>query len=162
MRRVIVNSTPLIVLAHIGNLDLLRQIYGEIVIPQAVYDEVTQKNDVASSALKSALSWIKVISINDTDKYAMYKAKLHAGEVEVMILAQEEPRADLVIIDDNTAKKTAKYLRLSVTGTIGVLLKAKSEGYIDAVAPLIDKIKDNGFYISDNIVDIALKQANEK
>ena len=54
----------------------------------------------------------------------VYKAKLHAGEVDVMILAQSKPPADLVIIDDNAAKKTAKYLGLKVTGTIGVLLKA--------------------------------------
>ena len=55
----------------------------------------------------------------------MYEAKLHDGEVEVMILAQEEPKADLVILDDNSAKKTAKFLELSVTGTLGVLVKAK-------------------------------------
>lgn len=55
----------------------------------------------------------------------MYQAKLHAGEVEVMILAQEEPPANLVILDDNAAKKTAKYLGLKVTGTLGVLIKAK-------------------------------------
>lgn len=65
----------------------------------------------------------------------MYKAKLHDGEVEVMILAQGETKADLVIIDDNAAKKTAKYLGLTVTGTMGVLLKAKSEGYIKQLAP---------------------------
>lgn len=47
----------------------------------------------------------------------MYQAKLHAGEVEVMILAQESPGADLVILDDNAAKKTAKFLGLKVTGT---------------------------------------------
>lgn len=162
MRRVIVNSTPLIVLSHIGKLDLLRQLYGEIVIPQAVYDEVTQKKDIARTALESSMSWIKVISIKDTDKYTMYKAKLHAGEVETMILAQEEPKADLVIIDDNTAKKTAKFLGLSVTGTIGILLKSKRSGYIDAVAPLFEKMRANGFYVSEKVMNLALEKAQEK
>ena len=78
----------------------------------------------------------------------MYKAKLHAGEVEVMILAQQDPKADLLIIDDNAAKKTAKFLGLTVTGTMGVLLRAKREGLIDKVAPLLDKIRENGFYLS--------------
>ena len=62
----------------------------------------------------------------------MYKAKLHAGEVDVMILAQADPKADLVIIDDNAAK-TAKYLGLTVTGTLGVLIKAKQSGIISSV-----------------------------
>lgn len=87
----------------------------------------------------------------------MYKAKLHGGEVDVMILAQNEPRADLVIIDDNAAKKTAKYLGLKVTGTIGVLLKAKKEGIITSVKDNIDAIRNNGFYISDTVIQMASK-----
>lgn len=67
----------------------------------------------------NAGSWICVESIRDDTEKKMYKAKLHAGEVEVMILAQEQ-KADLVIIDDNAAKKTAKYLGLTVTGTLGI------------------------------------------
>ena len=58
-------------------------------------------------------------------------------------------------------KKTAKYLGLTVTGTMGVLLKAKAEGLITEVSPLLSKIKENGFYISDRIVDLVLKQAGE-
>ena len=66
----------------------------------------------------------------------MYQAKLHAGEVEVMILAQETPKADLVVLDDNAAKKTAKFLGLKVTGTLGVILKAKKQGFIERVTLL--------------------------
>ena len=91
----------------------------------------------------------------------MYKAKLHAGEVDVMILAQSEPKADLVVIDDNAAKKTAKYLGLTVTGTIGVLLKAKKMGAICSVKEAISRMQSNGFYISENIIELALKQAGE-
>ena len=75
----------------------------------------------------------------------MYKAKLHAGEVDVMILAQGNPPADLVIIDDNAAKKTAKYLGLTVTGTLGVLLKAKGLGIIPSARDAINKLQANGF-----------------
>lgn len=81
----------------------------------------------------------------------MYEAKLHDGEVEVMILAQEEPKADLVILDDNSAKKTAKFLELSVTGTLGVLVKAKQLNYIEKVKPLMDALIANGFFITQNI-----------
>ena len=64
--------------------------------------------------------------VGDQSEKKMYRAKLHDGEVEVMVLAQEGKRADMVIIDDNAAKKTAKYLGLTVTGTIGVLLRKKA------------------------------------
>ena len=117
MQKIIVNSTPLIVLGNIGYLWILKEMYGKIIIPRAVYDEVTVHNDVASNLLKSE-RWIKVDdSVVGADR-KMYRARLHAGEVEVMILAQEQA-ADMVIIDDNEAKKTAKYLGLNVTGTMG-------------------------------------------
>ncbi|MBR1752798.1 MAG: DUF3368 domain-containing protein [Ruminococcus sp.] len=79
-----------------------------------------------------------------------------------MILAQQDPKADLLIIDDNAAKKTAKFLGLTVTGTMGVLLRAKREDLIDKVAPLLDKIRENGFYLSEKVVDMVLTQAGEK
>lgn len=161
MRRVIVNSTPLIALCNAGLLEILKDIYGQITIPKAVFDEVTAKHDSACSQIKKNLEWIHIENINDTDDRKMYKAKLHAGEVDVMILAQEEPRADLVIIDDNAAKKTAKYLGLNVTGTLGVLLKAKKMGVIPSVKEALDVIQNNGFYISERIIDMVMKQADE-
>jgi len=78
-----------------------------------------------------------------------------------MILAQEKPEADLVIIDDNAAKKTAKYLGLTVTGTIGVLLKAKKAGVIEKVTPVITEMKQRGFYISRELERMVLEQADE-
>lgn len=69
--------------------------------------------------------------------------------------------ADLVIIDDNAAKKTAKYLGLTVTGTLGVLIKAKQSGIISSVKNTITKIQSNGFYINENIIKLTLKQAGE-
>lgn len=77
-----------------------------------------------------------------------------------MILAQEQ-KADLVIIDDNAAKKTAKYLGLTVTGTLGVLLKAKSSGVVQEIAPLLFEMKRNGFYIDTVIENFILEQAGE-
>ena len=119
MHKVIVNSTPLIVLGKIGRLDLLRMRYGEIIIPEAVFREVTEKNDKAKEELLSAGKWIHVLPVkNETDR-RMYKAKLHDGEVEVMLLAQEI-QADVVVIDDGPARKTAEYLGLSLTGTIHI------------------------------------------
>lgn len=160
MRNVIVNSTPLIVLCGIGCFDILRSLYQEIIIPNAVYQEVTAKEDSACMQIKTAGSWIRIKHIQDHTEKKMYKAKLHEGEVEVMILAQEL-NADLVIIDDNAAKKTAKYLGLTVTGTLGVLLKAKKHKIIENIYPLLTEMKKNGFYIDSVLENMVLKQAGE-
>lgn len=90
-----------------------------------------------------------------------FKAQLHDGEVEVMILAKEIC-SNLVVIDDKNAKKHAKYLGLNVTGTLGILLKAKQQGFIQEIKPLLLELRDKGIYISDNIINICLKAANEK
>ncbi len=129
-------------------------------IPQAVFYEVTAKEDSACRQIREK-DWIHVECISDQSDKKMYKAKLHDGEVEVMILAQEKPEADLVIIDDNAAKKTAKYLGLTVTGTMGVLLKAKKAGVIEKVAPVIAEMKQRGFYISRELERMVLEQADE-
>ena len=68
MLRVIVNSTPLIALCNIGRLDLLRKVYGRIVIPQAVFDEVTEKDDSACRQIKQRPDWIEVKQISDNSQ----------------------------------------------------------------------------------------------
>lgn len=160
MRKVIVNSTPLIVLCGIDRLDILREMYQNIYIPSAVFQEITAKGDSAGKQICSAGDWIHVEQIRNYSEKKMYKAKLHDGEVEVMILAQEQ-KADLVIIDDNAAKKTAKYLGLTVTGTLGVLVKAKRQGIIEEVRPLLMEMKRNGFYVNNIVECLVLEQAGE-
>ncbi len=160
MQKIIVNSTPLIVLGNIGYLWILKEMYGEIIIPRAVYDEVTVHNDVASNLLKSE-RWIKVDdSVVGADR-KMYRARLHAGEVEVMILAQEQA-ADMVIIDDNEAKKTAKYLGLNVTGTLGVLMTARKKDMISSLEEVLEKLENVGFYIGDDLKENILRLVGER
>ncbi len=160
MRKIVVNSTPLIILGNIDGLKILQELYGEIIIPRAVFEEVTSKDDNAKLNLSQNLSWIKVLEVQDKSNRKMYQAKLHDGEVEVMMLANEIS-ADLLIIDDNAAKKTAKFLGFTVTGTLGVILKAKSEGIIPQVKPIVDEMLRQGFYISPSIIETVLKMANE-
>ena len=143
MQKVIVNSTPLIVLGNIGYLWVLKELYGEIIVPKAVFDEVTIQDDAAGNLLKSE-TWIKVDESAVGADRKMYRARLHAGEVEVMILAQSQP-ADIVIIDDNEAKKTAKYLGLDVIGTLGVLMVARRRGIIPSLKEILERLDSVGF-----------------
>lgn len=145
MRKVVVNTTPLIALSHVGHLEILRELYGEIIIPEAVYRGLSVKEEsVCKKMVDASLEWIQVMKIENQMAKLMYKTQLHDGEVEVMILAKEIS-ADVVIIDDANAKKHAKYLQLPVTGTLGVLIKAKELGYI-----------------SEKLIDLCLKQVGEE
>ena len=157
MRKVVVNTTPIIALADIGQLDLLQKIYGEIVIPEAVDLEVLSE---PARGLLDSTKWIKVVKPKVISQKSTFSTRLHAGEIEVLTLAQE-CGADLLIIDDNAAKKTAKYLGFTVTGTMGVLLKAKHEGYIDRVKPLMERLIANGLYVSPEVQAYVLEAAEE-
>lgn len=162
MRKVIVNTTPLIALCHVGQLDILKKIYGEISIPQAVYRELSEKKDsVCKKQVDDSLNWIHVENIKNQMAKSMFKTQLHDGEVEVMILAKEK-NADLVIIDDSNAKKHAKYLKLSVTGTLGVLIRAKRQGYISELKPIIQDMVEKNIFISEKLMKLCLEQVGEE
>lgn len=162
MRKVIVNTTPLIALCHVGQLDILKKIYGEILIPQAVYRELSEKKEsICKKQVDNSLDWIHVEKIQNQMAKSMFKTQLHDGEVEVIILAKER-NADVVIIDDANAKKHAKYLKLPVTGTLGVLIKAKQLGYICELKPIIQEMVEKNIYISEKIMRLCLKQVDEE
>jgi len=161
MHKVIVNSTPIISLCHIGRLSLLKDLYCEVLIPEAVFLEINAKCDsVAKIELDKSLDWIRVCKIKNEMAKLFFKSQLHDGEVEVMILGKEE-EATLLIIDDKNAKKHAKYLKFNVTGTLGVLLKAKKGGYVDMIKPLLDKMVSKGIFVDDKIRAFCLKEAGE-
>ena len=77
-----------------------------------------------------------------------------------MILAREL-KADLVIMDDDAAKKTAKFLGFNVTGTLGILLKAKRQGYLEKVEPIMNELILDGLFISDTVKRYVLKEVGE-
>ena len=159
MRKIIVNSTPLIALAKANKLEILKGLYEHIIIPEAVYREVTEKDDVAAQRIEAAREWIEVRKVDYNLDRRMYKAKLHDGEVEVMLLAQEIG-ADAVIIDD-AARKTAEYLGLPLTGTLGVMSKAKQRGLLEAVMPVIQQMEQNGIFFSRELKEKIRKLSKE-
>ena len=158
MRKVVVNTTPLIALAEIGELHLLKDLYGEIYIPDAVFEEI--KSEPAYTEVRVAAEWIKQVSVNPAGNTDMLSSRLHSGEVEVIQYARESG-ADLVILDDQLARRTAKYLGLTITGTLGVIIKAKEKGYVQSVNPIMDKLIQNGLYISPKVQEDVLKLSDE-
>jgi len=160
-KTVIVNSTPLISLSAIDQLDLLQQLYGMVFIPEAVREEIMAKpSSKAAQQLARNNSWLQARTIENIQHKQTFRTQLHAGEVEVMILGQEL-QADLLIMDDLLARKYADYLGFKVVGTIGILLLAKSKGLIFAVKPLLDQLIAQHIYIGNKLYSDALKLAKE-
>ncbi len=161
MPNIIVNSTPIISLCIIGKLHLLKDLYGFVIIPEAVFNEISAKADsVARKELHKSLDWIQIKKIENEMAKMLYRSQLHDGEVEVMILGKEI-NAELLIIDDKNAKKHAKYLGFNITGTLGVLIRAKRAGLIENIKPLITELVARNIYIDTKIIEYCLKEAGE-
>ena len=160
MPRVISNTGPLLALVEIGQLELLRQLFGAIVIPPAVRTEIL--SEPAQDAVQAALAsgWIAEQSPTDLGAVRVLRNDLDAGESEAIALAQETA-LDWLILDDLAARHLAEALGLPVIGTLGVLLKAKDAGHLSALKPVLDQLRQSAFYISDPLYRQVLQSAGE-
>jgi len=157
---VIVNTTPIISLALIGKLDLLRLLYGTVLTPPAVQSEVLAGGvkNIGVSELQQS-NWIRVTPLQDP-KRADLLPDLDRGEAEVIALALEL-NADIVIIDERLARRHANRLGLTLTGTLGILLRAKEKNIVPAIEPLIHTLRQNGIRLSHAVIAEALRLAGE-
>ena len=160
-RLVVTNTTPIIALALIGRLDLLQKLYGQVIAPSAVQAEVVAggPGGIGCAELLQA-AWIRIVALKDPGR-ADLLADLDRGEAEVIVLAQEI-NADLVIVDERLARRHAKRLGLKLTGTLGILLRAKQVGLVDAVAPMIEQLRFGGIRLNDALVAEVLALAGEE
>jgi len=159
MRKVVSNTTPILSLLKIGKLDILRELYGKILIPQAVYNEIeTGKNKDYYTDINE-LDWMDIKPI-ESSSARLYLFDLDDGEAETIILAQEQ-NADLLIIDEKIGRRYASQIPIPVTGTIGVLLKAKTHGIITAVAPLLQELRDKSSWMNNGLFEKTLHLAGE-
>ena|SRR5690554_1145739 len=159
MLKIISNTTPLISFLKIGQLELLREIYNTIIIPEAVFAEVEKGKYKSYYMDISQFDWIDIQEIKDK-KVLSYFLDLDAGEAEVIVLATEIA-ADLVIIDETLGRRFAKHADLKVTGTIGILVKAKEVGLVKKVSPLLDELQKKGVWINNKLKERILAKVNE-
>ncbi len=160
-RVVISDSSPLIHLSQIGCLNILKELFGEILIPPAVYREVVIDGleRPGSREVKEA-SWIKVVEVRNMHLKRILQLSLDEGEAETIVLALEI-NADRVLLDDREARLQAKRLGLRVTGTLGVLLRAKKLGLVGGLKEELNKLREFGFRISKDLEEDILKAAGE-
>ncbi|TVR71093.1 MAG: DUF3368 domain-containing protein [Spirochaetaceae bacterium] len=157
---IVSDSSPLVALSIVGMLHLIERLYGELRIPEAVLEEVTVSGKPSSRELEAFLE-NKTQAVRNRIAADMLGSAIGKGEAEAIILALET-NASAVMIDDRKARRYARMRELPVTGTVGLLIQAKSRGLVENIYPLIYKMERSGIRLSPRIVEIALREAGEK
>lgn len=138
--RAVSNAGPLIHLARINHLHLLPALFDEVLIPVAVWQEVSPDDiDVPDlAALRQAVDagWLRVHAVSATSGAARLQADLDPGESEAIMLAREVT-ADALLMDERRGRTHAQREGLPVLGTIGLLRLGRDRGLIPAAAPLL-------------------------
>jgi uncharacterized protein len=158
---VVCNATPLINFAAINRLDILKAAFGQIVIPQAVFDETTVTGFPGSEFVLQAIAakWLQVRPISTTA--LNIPPKLDEGEREAITLALETGELQ-ILLDEREARQVAQSLGLRVIGTLGILLLAKNRGIITQVQLLLDTMIDSAqYWVSRPLYEQVLRQAKE-
>jgi len=155
------NTGPLIALAKLDQLSLLEKLFGQIFIPPAVRRELLAKTGRESARLDDAMaSFIEVAPIHSlAPEVKIATLRLDLGEQEAVALAYE--RQALLVIDDRLGRAAARRLDLAITGLMGVLVRAKEEGMIQKVRPLLDQVRQQGYWLSDKALEAAARLAEE-
>lgn len=158
----VVDASPLIFLAKLDRLDLLRHSTDTTCIPNAVWEEVRAKHDTAYLRIEQALqNWIKVRTVANIEAVELLLADLDWGEAESIVLAKTL-KADRVILDDLDARRFARRAGLEPVGTLGLLLAARLRGEIPSVRLEIDRLQDMGFRASAALIRAVLLEADER
>lgn len=161
MNSVVCNAGPLIALAGIGQVGLLRELFGEVLVSRKVRDEVEAGGKTGAGAgLFGNAPWIRVILLMDLPD-PLLETLLDRGEAETISLALQSS-ASLILMDERKGRKIARDIYgFAVIGTGRLLTEAKQAGLIPAVRPLIDQMRVHGYWLSDKIVAEILRQAGE-
>ncbi len=146
--KVVSNSSPLIFLSAIGLLDLLKTEFGEILIPEAVYEEVTSKDLKGSNEVKHA-DWIRVFPVENKISLS-FLPMLDEGEEKAIVLAIEQ-KADLLLLDDLAGRRGAMANGINVMGTLGFLKIMRRKGRISDLKTILDALQEQGFWMGPDL-----------
>lgn len=149
-KAIISDTSCFIILTNIGELELLHKVYGQILTT----------TEIAAEYGEPLPEWVEIATVNDKYRQQLLEMQIDKGESSAIALALETPNS-IVILDDYKARKIAERLGITLTGTIGVIIKAKLNGTIPSVKPLLEKIKRTDFRLSAEIETQALKEAAE-
>ncbi|CAN5849335.1 DUF3368 domain-containing protein [soil metagenome] len=158
--KAVINASPFILLCKSGLAEILPELFAEIYIPEAVSDEILRGDDIASQKLpdylKNRLTPCQAEIAEDVLVW-----NLGSGETEVLSFAFGNKTEFSALIDDRAARKCAETLNIKTLGTGGILVLAKRRGLIGNVSTELEKLRNAGLWISDEVRKAILKQADE-
>lgn len=160
--KVVSNASPLVNLARIGRLSLLPNLFGRVLIPEAVWQEVVVAGKGQPGAEEiSQANWIERTAVANHHLVHSLRQELDPGEAEAIALAIEI-NADWLLMDERLGRQTAQHFGLGFIGIVGILQAAKRRGDVAALHPLLTDLRDlAGFRISANLWERALQDAGE-
>ena len=154
----IADSSALIALAICDGLQYLEPLYGGVLVPDAVYSEVTKAEKAESVKLRGYLKG-RTRTV-DTTNYVYLDAFADRGETEAMLL-YKQIRADTLLIDDRRGRKIAQLNGIKIVGSMGVLLAAKKRGLLTQIAPVLDRLSNSRVFIDPSLIRTVLELAGE-
>lgn len=165
MPLVISNSSTLIHLAAIGRLTLLKEFYGKVVIPTAVWREVVEKGKGRTGAVEvekaHQAGWVEIASCEDEPVLRLLKRDLDEGEAEAIALAINR-KANLILLDETEARSVAELYGLPKTGVIGILMRAREAGKVQSLRMELEKLRNQGgFWIDEEFYQQVLSVVGE-
>ncbi len=158
---VVSDTSPIRALHHLGRVELLKELYGEVLIPPGVKTELLEPPRQLQVVDISTYNFISVRHPTDAGQVHALQQHLDLGESEAIALALEVG-ADAVLIDEEEGRNAAATRGLTVIGTLGILLRAKAAGHLTEVRPTITTLKnDLGFFVSPQLESHVLRLAGE-
>jgi len=161
--RIVADTGPIIALAKIGKIFLLKSIAEEVLIPLMVYKELFGKIGSESNEIDRALNTFirlkREITLDKATEMAL--ADLGEGEKQAIGLASSLGEDVLLLIDDRAGRRVAEKLNIATTGLVGLLVVAKEMGFVESVGPLIEDLRHNGYWLSDDLITTAKRLAGE-
>ena len=159
---IVSNASPLINLARINKLDLLRDLYQHVIVPEAVWTEVVIEGmgQPGAEEVKGA-AWIKKQVVSNPSLVQALKLELDEGEAEAIALGLEL-KAEFLLMDERLGRESARHLGLRCIGLVGILIESKHKGLIQNVKPCVDALRDlAGFRLSGDLYLRVLQDEGE-
>ncbi|MCX9076106.1 MAG: DUF3368 domain-containing protein [Candidatus Methanoperedens sp.] len=154
---IVSDTGPLAVLFKTDLLFLLKEIYREVLVPEAVKTELIRKQE--GIILFKNNPWIKVKKTTDKESMRVLSLIVDLGEAEAIALALE--LNSMILIDERKGRSYARKLNLRVRGTLGLFLEAKKKGIVKSITECIEKLRKAGYYLDDELIEALLIKAGE-
>jgi predicted nucleic acid-binding protein len=157
------NSSPFILFAAIDRFELLHDLYGEIIAPEAVWRGITVSGEgLPGAAEASSASRVRRVSVTDAAIASLSLARLHRGETEAIAMAVLPSPPVPILLDDRRARRVARTDGLKVTGAAGVVVEAKLQGLVPSVRPMFAAPRTADLYLPEAALGSFVQLAGER